>query len=40
MDNYNSECDRQSLYVACTRALHRLRLFHTGEVSEQLTVNS
>ncbi len=33
-ENYNSECDRQSLYVACTRALHRLRLFHTGQLTE------
>lgn len=35
-ENYNSECDRQSLYVACTRALHRLRLFHIGELTEQI----
>ena len=31
---YRTETDRQSLYVACTRALHRLELLHTGWVSE------
>lgn len=31
--NYVNDNDRQSLYVACTRALHRLRLMHTGEIS-------
>ena len=31
---YRTETDRQSLYVACTRALHRLELMHTGWVSE------
>jgi DNA helicase-2/ATP-dependent DNA helicase PcrA len=28
--NYATELDRRLLYVACTRALHRLALFHTG----------
>lgn len=32
-DNYSSELDRKLLYVTCTRALHRLALFHTGEKS-------
>ncbi|MEX2577741.1 MAG: UvrD-helicase domain-containing protein [Verrucomicrobiales bacterium] len=32
-DNYRSDIDRQMLYVACTRAMHRLRLTHTGEQS-------
>lgn len=32
-DNYNSELDKKLLYVTCTRALHRLALFHTGEKS-------
>ncbi len=27
---YRTETDRQNLYVACTRALHRLRVFYTG----------
>lgn len=31
---YRTETDRQSLYVACTRALHRLELLHTGWCSE------
>lgn len=28
--NYSSEMDRNLLYVACTRAMHRLTLTHTG----------
>jgi len=32
-ENYSSEFDRKLLYVACTRALHRLVLYHTGEKS-------
>ncbi|MFX4262292.1 HelD family protein [Pelotomaculum propionicicum] len=32
-DNYCSELDRKLLYVTCTRALHRLALFYTGEKS-------
>ena len=31
--NYNSEYDRGLLYVACTRAMHRLTLIHGGKVS-------
>ncbi len=34
---YHSEIDRQMLYVACTRAMHRLRLTHTGERSPLLS---
>lgn len=34
--NYSSELDRKLLYVTCTRALHRLALFHTGEKSPLL----
>lgn len=30
-DLYSSEFDRRLLYIACTRALHRLTLFYTGE---------
>ncbi|MBZ9609397.1 AAA family ATPase [Clostridium estertheticum] len=33
-DNYNSEFDRNLLYVACTRALHQLAIYYTGEKSE------
>jgi DNA helicase-2/ATP-dependent DNA helicase PcrA len=35
-DNYSSEYDRKLLYVACTRALHRLALYYTGEKSRFL----
>ncbi|RZU98309.1 HelD family protein [Spiribacter vilamensis] len=33
---YISEMDRNLLYVACTRAMHRLALTHVGEPSEWL----
>lgn len=29
--HYSSEFDRKLLYIACTRALHRLKLYYTGE---------
>jgi len=32
-ENYCSEMDRRLLYVACTRALHRLKLYYTSEKS-------
>ncbi|MDD2553470.1 MAG: AAA family ATPase [Desulfotomaculaceae bacterium] len=32
-DNFNSELDQKLLYIICTRALHRLTIFHTGEKS-------
>ena len=32
-DNYKDEDDKKLLYIACTRALHKLSLFYTGEVS-------
>jgi len=32
-DNYTSEIDRNLLYVACTRALHQLSIYYTGEKS-------
>lgn len=35
-ENYNSEDDKKLLYIACTRALHRLNLFCYGEVSPLL----
>lgn len=31
--NYHSEDDKKLLYIACTRALHRLNLFCNGEAS-------
>lgn len=35
-ENYKSEFDRRLIYVACTRALHRLDIYHTGEKSKFL----
>jgi DNA helicase II / ATP-dependent DNA helicase PcrA len=32
-DNYKNNDDKKLLYIACTRALHKLSLFYTGEVS-------
>jgi DNA helicase II / ATP-dependent DNA helicase PcrA len=32
-ENYSNEFDRKLLYIACTRALHRLSLYYTGDVS-------
>ncbi|MEX0724163.1 MAG: 3'-5' exonuclease [Gracilimonas sp.] len=29
-ENYQTEVDRSMLYIACTRAMHRLKLTHTG----------
>ena len=36
-ENYHSETDRQLLYIACTRALHRLNLFCLQEPSPLLS---
>jgi DNA helicase-2/ATP-dependent DNA helicase PcrA len=35
-NTYYSKDDKNLLYIACTRALHRLRLFYTGEISPLL----
>ena len=35
-DNYATQFDRQLLYIACTRAMHQLVLYHTGEKSSFL----
>lgn len=32
--NYKSDFDKRLLYIACTRALHQLTLYYTGEKSE------
>lgn len=32
-ENFSSLIDRHMLYVACTRAMHRLHLFHAGQPS-------
>lgn len=34
--NYKTEFDRRLLYIACTRALHRLKIYFTGEKSRLL----
>ncbi|MDQ7094660.1 3'-5' exonuclease [Desulfosporosinus sp. PR] len=36
-EHFNSEDDKNLLYIACTRALHRLRLFYSGDVSPLLS---
>ncbi|HZW82087.1 MAG TPA: UvrD-helicase domain-containing protein [Candidatus Deferrimicrobium sp.] len=36
IQNYSDRYDRKLLYVACTRALHRLALYYTGEISPWL----
>ncbi len=34
--NYKTEYDKKLLYIACTRALHKLSLYYTGEISNLL----
>lgn len=33
-DNYNNNDDKKLLYIASTRALHKLSLFYTGQISK------
>lgn len=33
-ENYKSDFDKRLIYIACTRALHQLVLYYTGEKSE------
>lgn len=35
-EHYSTKEDKKLLYIACTRALHRLNLFYTGTVSPLL----
>ena len=35
-NNYSNEIDRQMLYIGVTRALHKLTLLYTGEITEFL----
>jgi len=35
-EKYKSEFDKKLLYIACTRALHRLSLFYTGKLTRFL----
>lgn len=32
-ENYSTELERRLLYIACTRALHQLKIYYTGEKS-------
>jgi len=34
--NYNTVYDKKLLYIACTRALHRLSLYYTGKITRFL----
>ncbi|MGB4438265.1 MAG: UvrD-helicase domain-containing protein [Sedimentibacter sp.] len=34
--NYNTEYDKKLLYIACTRALHRLSLYYVGKITKYL----
>ncbi len=34
--NYSAEYDRSLLYIACTRAMHRLTVMHTGKLTRLL----
>jgi len=34
--NYSTDYDKKLLYIACTRALHKLSLYYTGEISSFL----
>jgi DNA helicase-2/ATP-dependent DNA helicase PcrA len=38
-EHFHSEDDKNLLYIACTRALHRLNLFYSGEISPLLTAD-
>lgn len=35
-ERYKTKYDKKLLYIACTRALHRLSLYYTGEISQLL----
>jgi DNA helicase-2/ATP-dependent DNA helicase PcrA len=37
--HYNTDDDKKLLYIACTRALHRLNLFYTGSISPLLQLH-
>ena len=39
-EHYHSQEDKKLLYIACTRALHRLNLFYSGEISPLLLHSS
>ncbi|WP_128548372.1 HelD family protein [Larkinella soli] len=37
--NYRTEVDRHMLYIACTRAMHRLTVTYSGDLTEFLSAN-
>ncbi|PYG88984.1 DNA helicase-2/ATP-dependent DNA helicase PcrA [Ruminiclostridium sufflavum DSM 19573] len=39
-NNYNSNDDKKLLYIACTRALHKLSLFYSGKISRLIPIAS
>jgi len=36
-NNYNSDYDRNLLYIACTRAMHKLTLTYHNKITEILS---
>ena len=38
-ENYSNEYDRSLLYIACTRAMHRLSLTYTGELTRLVSAS-
>ena len=34
--NYQNADDKRLMYIACTRALHKLSLYYTGDISKFL----
>jgi len=39
-ENYHTDFDRSLLYIACTRAMHRLTLTHTGDLTRLIAKNN
>lgn len=39
-EHYSTKMDRSLLYIACTRAMHRLTLTYSGEASRLVPRNS
>ncbi|GAB3908946.1 UvrD-helicase domain-containing protein [Larkinella knui] len=37
-DNYKTEVEKQMLYIACTRAMHRLKVTYSGDLTDFLSV--
>jgi DNA helicase-2/ATP-dependent DNA helicase PcrA len=39
-ETFHTDADRKLLYVACTRAMHRLALLYTGELTGLIKTNA